>query len=105
MTVDELVRLIRAKERQANQPRSNQTGIELACWFVAMTEAQQVHESFSLKDLAWVIKDGLPIGGPYKTRDDLVAWVGLQEEGHDPTVQDPWEWLDAALNVHFGLEG
>ena len=93
MTVDELLKKI--------QERTDEDPIEAALWFAACQEARGVFDAYSVKDLANVIREGEPLrDGKLMTRWDLHQWVDdINANGFN---NEPWDWLDAALDQHFG---
>jgi hypothetical protein len=98
--VQQLLQLVGAKREQSGDS-DDRSVLQVACWFVAVQEAQQVLGSFSVKDLAYTIADGLPLGGPYRTEQDLQIWIDATEDGYDD--DEDWGWLDAELNTFFGI--
>lgn len=131
MTVDDL--LYAVQERMlvdaGGGKATEQDVLDAACWFVACHEAEGFLDGLRVKDVARLIVEGISLGGPLKTREDLEAWIKELNDadctcpqkwnGHDePTrdetrteatcpvhglVQDSWNWLDAALDRHFGI--
>ena len=94
IAADALIEKVRERLAACNDRTSDKETIKAACWFVAYHEADAFLDSWKTKDVASLIEDGTPIGGPFKTRDHIKEWC---------LTVDDWDWLDSALNTHFGI--
>lgn len=86
MTADELIE--ECKKRGAEDP------FEAACWFASVMTARAILDAYDLKDMAHMIMNGEPWGGPFKTEDDLTEWLN-EEFLYDVLIKE--------LNSHFGV--
>ena len=98
MTTNEL--LDKVQERMGRSPLPTEDEIiEAACWFVACKEAADMLDAYSFKDWARAIQAGETLPGPFTTRANLDEWIEFQNEAMGG---DYWDWLDKALDRHFG---
>jgi len=94
------VEILESKIEERTKHMSDTTPtLEALCWFISVREARAVFEA-RLKDIASLIREGHPIGGPYQTREDVEQWIA-DVEGNEE--EDPWGWIDKALDDHFGI--
>lgn len=103
MTVQRLYAMVEARMRQVdkNEWSHGEPDVpDTARWFIAVYEAKFMLDSYKLRDMAEIIRDGLTLGGPYLTDDDVAQWIANMEEGGD---EHTWDWLDAELDRHFGV--
>lgn len=106
MTVDDLMEKVEPRMGVDYAGRAKPTPdeiLEATCWFVACKEAEDISDAWSAKDYARAIRDGEKLGGPYETREHLEEWVRMIGEWDDGEGGDPWDWLDEALDRHFGV--
>ena len=102
MNVDEFIE--RVMEKANNQPDCDagvMDPIKEACWFVACQEAHEVNDAYEIRDFAELIRDGMPLAGPFEDKKDLAAWIKDVEEGND---DEAWDWLEGALNRHYRIK-
>lgn len=100
MDLEKFLAKVRACQMRTNDGRDV---VEAACWFVALQEAEQIIDSWRLKDFANAILQGDRLAGPYATREHLTEW--LNDLNEDQPEAKNWRWLDRALNQHFGIKG
>lgn len=95
--------LAKVADRMAEAPGStaDETPLDAACWFIAVHEAEQILDSITPRELAHHIQNASSFGGPYKTANDVVEWLRDANDAMEP--EDTWDWLDGALNHHFGI--
>lgn len=103
MNADEFIE--RVAEKHNLGPKDEWEGdwdpLSGALWFVSCHEAAAILDAWTVKDIAWSLREGT-IGGPFLTREDLEKWIEEHEEMFGD-AQDPWDWLDEALDRHFGI--
>lgn len=99
MTVERLTKLISEKAAQSGKPLKPGEELAAVCWFISAHEARYVLEDSQVKDFAILILEGEPLGGPYKTTEHVQEWIDFLSEDSDHS----WDWLDDALDRHFGI--
>lgn len=101
MTVEELE--LKVEEWTKRMSDTTPT-LEALCWFIAVHDAKAIFDSYTVKDLAGEIVKGGLIAGPYETREDVEAWIETVEEDatSEAELSHAWDWLDKALDDHFG---
>lgn len=100
MTVEELE--AKVEERTKHMSGTTPT-LEALCWFIAVHDAKAVFDSYTVKDLAHEIVKGNPIGGPYEDHEDVKEWIEAVEQTNLGD-EEVWDWLDKALDDHFGVK-
>lgn len=91
---DALIEKVRERLAAKGEDASDEKALEAACWLVCLQLGDAIRDSWSRKDYARAFSSGEMLG-PIKTREDI-------KEQYAETIDD-WDWLDAALNQHFGL--
>lgn len=76
--------------------------IDAACWFLCCRDAEQMLDGMGVKDLAFLIRNGL--GGPVKTLEDVDEWFRDQKDAiYDDEQWDEFDLTDE-LKEHFGIK-
>lgn len=89
--------------------RSEESLIDAARWFAAVTIAREALDSYSLKDWAHEIMDG-SAPGSIRDEEELRSWFEGISEQYQEGYRDPEtegaafdKWLISALDRHFGI--
>ena len=101
MTVDELMaRVVLRMGATAPGGQGTFTLDEIrdaTCWFIAVYEARGFLDAWKTKDVAAMIVDACPIGGPFKEVEHITDWLDYHQDEDD-------EWWDIELDRHFGIK-